>query len=85
VNECVVFCCFQPKTVNLDLAAKLLIGDANIDRTGCSKFKSKTYCPIMFELHIHNYDAQLAFILGENKSIAVLFFYYNIPHYPIPF
>jgi hypothetical protein len=27
--------------VNLDIAAKILIGDANIDRSDYSKFKSK--------------------------------------------
>ncbi|XP_052808977.1 transcription factor E2F8-like isoform X2 [Mya arenaria] len=36
-----LFLVSRPKTVNLDLAAKLLIGDANIDRTESSKFKTK--------------------------------------------
>lgn len=34
---------FQPRVVNLDLAAKILIGDPNIDRTENAKFKSKNY------------------------------------------
>ena len=36
-----LFLVSKPKTVNLDLSAKLLIGDPNIDRTESSKFKSK--------------------------------------------
>ncbi|KAL4233013.1 Transcription factor e2f8 [Mactra antiquata] len=36
-----LFLVSKPKTVNLDLSAKLLIGDANIDRTENSKFKTK--------------------------------------------
>lgn len=35
--------CFQPRVVNLDLAAKILIGDPNIDRTENAKFKSKAF------------------------------------------
>ncbi|XP_060084936.1 transcription factor E2F8-like [Ylistrum balloti] len=36
-----LFLVSQPKTVNLDLAAKILIGDPNVDRTENSKFKTK--------------------------------------------
>ncbi|XP_052238112.1 transcription factor E2F8-like isoform X2 [Dreissena polymorpha] len=36
-----LFLVSKPKTVNLDLSAKLLIGDANIDRTENAKFKTK--------------------------------------------
>ncbi|KAJ8315777.1 LOW QUALITY PROTEIN: hypothetical protein KUTeg_007927 [Tegillarca granosa] len=36
-----LFLVSQPKTVNLDLSAKILIGDANIDRTENGKFKTK--------------------------------------------
>ncbi|XP_045197671.2 transcription factor E2F8-like isoform X2 [Mercenaria mercenaria] len=36
-----LFLVSRPKTVNLDLSAKLLIGDANIDRTENAKFKTK--------------------------------------------
>ncbi|XP_041352184.1 uncharacterized protein LOC121370784 [Gigantopelta aegis] len=36
-----LFLVSKPKTVNLDLSAKLLIGDPNIDRTESSKFKTK--------------------------------------------
>ena len=36
-----MFHTFQQKMVNLDLAAKILIGDPNIDRTENAKFKSK--------------------------------------------
>lgn len=32
---------FQPKTVNLDLAAKILIGNMTVDKTENSKFKSE--------------------------------------------
>lgn len=36
-----LFLVSKPKTVNLDLSAKLLIGDANIDMTANAKFKTK--------------------------------------------
>lgn len=36
-----LFLVSRPKTVNLDLSAKLLIGDANIDKTENAKFKTK--------------------------------------------
>ncbi len=34
-------CCLQNQAINLDLAAKILIGDPNIDKTEAGKFKSK--------------------------------------------
>ncbi|XP_063402675.1 transcription factor E2F8-like isoform X1 [Mytilus trossulus] len=36
-----LFLVSEQKTVNLDLAAKILIGDANVDRSDYSKFKTK--------------------------------------------
>lgn len=36
-----LFLVSEQKTVNLDIAAKILIGDANIDRSDYSKFKTK--------------------------------------------
>ena len=39
--------CFQPKTVNLDISAKILIGNPNVDRTENGKFKSKFHIQII--------------------------------------
>ncbi|KAK3577398.1 hypothetical protein CHS0354_032245 [Potamilus streckersoni] len=36
-----LFLVSRPKTVNLDLSAKILIGDANVDKTESAKFKTK--------------------------------------------
>ncbi|KAL3881364.1 hypothetical protein ACJMK2_027813 [Sinanodonta woodiana] len=36
-----LFLVSMPKTVNLDLSAKILIGDANVDKTESAKFKTK--------------------------------------------
>ena len=37
---------FQNKPINLDLAAKILIGDPSIDQTENAKFKSKKECQL---------------------------------------
>ena len=38
-----LWCLFQNNTVNLDLSAKILIGDPNVDKTESAKFKSKLF------------------------------------------
>lgn len=54
---------FQPRVVNLDLAAKILIGDPNIDRTENAKFKSKNYWFLLtdnYQIQCNNYADRFA-------------------------
>lgn len=65
ITSFIIYFHLQPKTVNLDLSAKLLIGDANIDKTENAKFKSK--------YEVTQFQIWRSYCLLINKMCLILF------------